>query len=161
MLHTVYGLQEVDFMPDIVPPERQDRLFARVDCSFRASIATWALNSGVYFLRDVFPIFDNKFKCFCLSQLRVQYLGTIIEVTISKGLDAGRSRLLSQRYGIIPRKHRHIRISHRSKASSRSQAHKLTRCLQPSSLPAQAKRGSACSLDALRGKPSILFYDVS
>ena len=34
-----------------------------VDCSFRASMATWALNSGVYFLRDVFPVFDNKAKC--------------------------------------------------------------------------------------------------
>ena len=40
---------------------------ANVDCSFRASMATWALNSGVYFLRDVFPIFDNKFKAFYLS----------------------------------------------------------------------------------------------
>ena len=26
----------------------------------------FALNSGVYFLRDVFPIFDNKFKCLYL-----------------------------------------------------------------------------------------------
>ena len=28
---------------------------------------TVALNSGVYFLRDVFPIFDDKVKCFYLS----------------------------------------------------------------------------------------------
>ena len=40
---------------------------ASVDCSFRASMVTWALNSGVDFLRDVFPRFDDKVKCFYLS----------------------------------------------------------------------------------------------
>ena len=51
-----------------IPSFREARFAksASAYCSFRASIATWALNSGVYFLRDVFPIFDNKFKCLSL-----------------------------------------------------------------------------------------------
>ena len=52
-----------------IPSFREARFAnsASAYCSFRASMATWALNSGVHFLRDVFPIFDDKVKCLYLS----------------------------------------------------------------------------------------------
>lgn len=51
-----------------IPSFREARFAksASAYCSFRASMATWALNSGVYFLRDVFPIFDDKVKSYYL-----------------------------------------------------------------------------------------------